>query len=147
MSRKARLESVQPYKYEDMWASLLSDLSNRDKHRYLIELYNHSRITVSVRDCETHIWSDPPKWTLAGKFPPIDTLNTLLYRVCEVVKDFYPDSENFFPTLPHQSKLIVIDEAFTAQSGRLLSSVKRVSRELNISNDMTPKEWPKPKPG
>ena len=136
--QKCKVESIQPYKYEDMWASLLSDLSNRDKHRYLIELYNHSRISVSVRDHETHIQSDPPKWTLAGKYPPVDTLNTLLYRVCEIVKDFYPESENFFPTLPHQSKLIAINEAFTAQSARFVSSVERVSRELNISNDMTP---------
>ena len=138
--QKGKVESIQPYKHEDKWASLLSDLSNRDKHRYLIELHNHSRITVSIRDHETLIWSDHPKWTLAGKYPPVDTLNTLLYRVCEVVEDFYPESENFLPTLPHKSKLIAIDEAFTGQSGRLVSSVERVSRELDISNDMTPNE-------
>ena len=51
--QKSKVESIQPYNNEDKWASLLSDLSNRDKHRYLIILYNHSRITVSVRDHET----------------------------------------------------------------------------------------------
>ena len=136
--QKSKVESIQPYNNEDKWASLLSDLSNRDKHRYLITLYNHSRITVSVRDHETHLESDPPKWTLAGKYPPADTLNTLLYRACEVVKDFYPASEGFLPTLPHQSKLISIDEAFTVQSSRLVSSQERVERRINISNDMTP---------
>ena len=135
--QKSKVESIQPFNKQDKWASLLSNLSNRDKHRYLITLYNHSRITVSVRDHKTIIRSDPPKWTLAGKYPPVDTLNTLLYRVCEVVKDFYPGSERFFPTLPYQTKLIFIDEAFTIQSSRLVSTVKRVSRPINISNDMT----------
>ena len=138
--QKSKVESIQPYNNEDKWASLLSDLSNRDKHRYLMALYNHSRITVSVRDHETLIRSDPPNWTLAGKYTPVDTLNTLLYRVCEVVKDFYPESERFFPTLPHQSELISIDEAFTVQSSRLVSSLERVERRINISNDMTPNE-------
>ena len=103
VKQRSKVESIQPYNNEDKWASLLSDLSNRDKHRYLITLYNHSRITVSVRNHETLL---PPMWTLAGKYPPVDTLNTMLYRVCEVVKDFYPESERFFPTLLHQSKLI-----------------------------------------
>ena len=138
--QKNKVESIQPYNKEDKWASLLSDLSNRDKHRYLITLYNHSRITVSVRNHKTLIKSDPPKWTLAGKYPPVDTLNTLLYRVCEVVKDFYPGSERFFPTLLHQSELISIDEALTAQSSRLVSSLKGISRRINISNDMTTNE-------
>ena len=140
VKQRSKVESIQPYNNEDKWASLLSDLSNRDKHRYLITLYNHSRITVSVRNHETLLKSDPPMWTLAGKYPPVDTLNTMLYRVCEVVKDFYPESERFFPTLLHQSKLISIDEAFTGQSSRLVSSVERVSRRLDISNDMTPNE-------
>ena len=135
--QQRKVESIQPYNTEDKWASLLSDLSNRDKHRYLIALYNHSRITVSVRDHETILRSDPPNWTLAGKYPPIEAINTLLYRVCEVVKDFYPESERFFPTLPHQSELISIDEAFTARSSRLVSSQERVSRRLNIRNEMT----------
>ncbi len=138
--QRLKVESIQPYNNEDKWASLLSDLSNRDKHRYLITLYNHSRITVSVRDHETLVRSGPPRWTLAGKYPPVGTLNTLLYRVCEVVKDFYPESERFFPALPHQSELISIDEAFTGQSSRLVSSQERVSRPINISNDMTPNE-------
>ncbi len=138
--QKNKVESIQPYNNEDKWASLLSDLSNRDKHRYLITLYNHSRITVSVRDHETLLKSDPPKWTLAGKYPPVDTLNTMLYRVCEVVKDFYPESERSFPRLLHQSKLISIDEAFTIQSSRFVSSVERVSRRFDISNDMTANE-------
>ena len=65
--QRLKVESIQPYNNEDKWASLLSDLSNRDKHRYLITLYNHSRITVSVRDHETLVRSGPPRWTLAGK--------------------------------------------------------------------------------
>ena len=138
--QKSKIESIQPYNNKDKWASLLSDLSNRDKHRYLITLYNHSRITVSIRDHETLLKSDPPKWTLAGKYPPTDTLNTLLHRVCEVVKDFYPVAEGFFPTLPHHSKLISIDEAFTVQSSRLVSSQNSVSRDIRVSNDMTPSE-------
>ena len=120
--QKSKVESIQPYNYEDKWASLLSDLSNRDKHRCLIALHDHSRITVSVRDHKTLIRSDPPKWTLAGKYLPVATLGTLLYQVCEVVKEFYPESESFFPTLSHQSELISIDEAFTAQSSQLLES-------------------------
>ena len=139
-AQKNKVEAIQPYTNRDKWASLLSDLSNRDKHRYLITLYNHSRITISARDHETIIRSDPPKWTLAGKYPPVGTLRTLLYRVCEVVKEFYPESESFFPALPHQSELIAIDEAFTAQSSRLVSSQENVSRRVNISNDMTPNE-------
>ena len=135
--QRSKVGSIQPYNNEDKWASLLSDLSNRDKHRYLIVLHNHSRITVSIRNHETLLKSDPPKWTLAGKYPPVDTLNTMLYRVCEVVRDFYPESERFFPTLLHQSELISIDEAFTGQSSRLVSSVEGVSRRLVISNDMT----------
>ena len=138
--QQAKIESIQPYNNEDKWASLLYDLSNRDKHRYLIALYNHSRITISVRDHRTILQSDPPRWTLAGKYPPADTLSTLLYRVCEVVKDFYPESERFFPALPHQSDLISIDEAISAQSSRLVSSQENVSRRINISNDMTPNE-------
>ena len=51
---------------------------------------------LQVRNHETLLKSDPPMWTLAGKYPPVDTLNTMLYRVCEVVKDFYPESERFF---------------------------------------------------
>ena len=73
--QRSEVESIQPYNNEDKWASLLSDLSNRDKHRYLITLYNQSRITVSVRNHKTLLMSDPPKWTLAGKYPPVDTLN------------------------------------------------------------------------
>ena len=138
--QESKVESIQPYNNEDKWASLLSNLSNRDKHRNLITLYNHSRITVSIRDYETILKSDSPKWTLVGKYPPVDTLNTLLYRVCEVVKDFYPVSGGFFPALPHQSKLISIDETFTVQSSQLVSSQKGVSRPINISNDMTPKK-------
>ena len=138
--QKSRVESIQPYKSEDKWASLLSDLSNRDKHRYLIALHNHSRITVSVRNNETVLRSDPPRWTLAGRYPPVETLNTLLYRACEVVKGFYPESEQFFPTLLHQSKLVSVDEAFTRQSSRFVSSVESVSRRLHISNDMTANE-------
>lgn len=138
--QKNKVESIQPYNNEDKWASLLSDLSNRDKHRYLIALHNHSRITVSARNHETILKSEPPEWTLAGKYPPVDTLNTLLYRVCEVVKDFYPESERLFPVLIHPSKLVSIDEAFTAQSSRLVSSVGEVSRRLDISNDMTANE-------
>ena len=138
--QKSRIESIQPYNSEDKWASLLSDLSNRDKHRYLIALHNHSRIAISVRNHETLIESHPPKWTLAGKYPPADTLNTLLYRVCEVVRDFCPASESFLPTLPNQSKLIWIDEAISVQSSRLVSSQERVSRRINVSNDMIPNE-------
>lgn len=138
--QKSKVKAIQPYTNEDKWASLLSDLSNRDKHRYLITLYNHSRITISVRNHETIIRSDPPEWTLAGKYPPVDTLRTLLYRVCDVVREFYPESESFFPALPHQSELIAIDEAFTAQSSRLVASHESVSRRVNVSNDMTPKE-------
>lgn len=134
---KRRVESIQPYNNEDKWASLLSDLSNRDKHRYLIAVHNHSRITVSARDHETLIWSDPPEWTLVGKYPPTDTFDTLLYRVCEVVKDFYPASERFFPPLPHRSELVSFDEALTVQSSRLVSSRESVERRLHVSNDMT----------
>ena len=139
-NQKRRVESIQPYNNEDKWASLLSDLSNRDKHRYLIALHNQARIAVSVRNHGTFLASDPPEWTLAGKFPPVETLNTMLYRVCEVVRDFYPESERFFPALLHQSELISVDEAITGQSSRLVSSVESVSRRLHISNDMTTKE-------
>ena len=58
-----KIASTQPYNNEDKWTSLLSDLSNRDEHRHPIELYKHSRITVSVSNHETVIVSDPPRWT------------------------------------------------------------------------------------
>ncbi|MYI83530.1 MAG: hypothetical protein F4056_09730 [Chloroflexi bacterium] len=138
--QRNQVESIQPYNCEDKWAYLLSALSNRDKHRYLITLYNHADITVSARDHETLLEIESPRWTLAGKYPPVDTLNTLLYRVCEVVRAFFPESETFFPALTDPQNLVAIDEAIASRSSRLVASQERVSRLITVSNDRTPAE-------
>ena len=136
--QKSKVESVQPYNNDDKWASLLSGLSNRDKHRYPITLYNHAGINISIRNDGVSIGSELPKWTLAGTYAPLETLETLLYRVCEVVGAFYPESKGFLPALPDQSELVPIHDVFTDSSSRLTSSQAGVGRPIQGSNDISP---------